>query len=171
MKLIIAGSRHINHREAVKAIRSAVVASGWQGEVTEIIHGGCVGVDLAADELCRDYYPIRVFPADWTLGRSAGPIRNRQMSEYGDKLIAIPRIGEANRGTNNMISCMRDLGKPVFVWEHPPLEPAYYDGQTQFEGRNFRCECGVNSLTRIWRQGQQASYRCNGCNEEYYGDS
>ena len=170
MKCIIAGSRHLNRREATVAIKNAVIASGWSGDITEIVHGGCYGVDLAAGDLCKDFYPIMVFPADWTLGKSAGPIRNRKMAEYADRLIAIPRKGEENRGTNNMIETMRSLGKPVFVWEYPAQEPAVYDGKTLVWARGFRCGCGASCLTRIWTQGPESLYRCTGCREEYIGD-
>ena len=170
MKTIIAGSRHLNRREAVVAIKNAVIGSGWSGDITEIVHGGCYGVDLAAGDLCKEFYPITVFQADWTLGKSAGPIRNRKMAEYADRLIAIPRKGEANRGTNNMIETMRSLGKLVFVLEYPEQEPAMYDGQTTVWARGFRCECGSSCLTRIWTQGLESLYRCTGCKEEYIGD-
>jgi len=53
------------------------------------------------------------FPADWdTHGRAAGPIRNKQMAEYGDALLLI-WDGES-RGSANMKSNMKKLGKPVY---------------------------------------------------------
>lgn len=112
MKVIIAGSRNIIDPLIVRA---AVDQSRWFFKITEIVHGGCRGVDEIADQQCRTVWPIKVFPADWSLGKKAGPIRNRAMAAYADALIAIPLPG--SRGTQNMIEEMQALGKPVYV--HP----------------------------------------------------
>lgn len=58
--------------------------------------------------------PIKEFPADWDKhGKAAGFIRNRQMAEYSDALIAF--WDGKSRGTKNMIEEMNRLEKPVRV--------------------------------------------------------
>lgn len=53
--------------------------------------------------------PIKNFPADWDkYGKAAGPIRNAQMAEYADYLIAF--WDGKSRGTKNMIETMINLG-------------------------------------------------------------
>ena len=110
MKTIIAGSRHITDSSVLIA---AIAASGF--EITEVVSGGARGVD-ALGERYADFagIPVALFPPDWKRhGRAAGPIRNRQMAEYGDALIAI--WDGKSRGTKNMIETARDLGLEVYV--------------------------------------------------------
>lgn len=58
--------------------------------------------------------PVKRFPADWDRhGRAAGPIRNCQMAQYADALIAI--WDGKSRGTKNMIDEMNKCGKPVLI--------------------------------------------------------
>lgn len=49
--------------------------------------------------------PFKLFPADWEkYGKAAGPIRNQQMAEYGNVLLAFDR---GTKGTKNMIETAR----------------------------------------------------------------
>ncbi len=51
-------------------------------EVT-IVSGGARGADMLAEQYAKERgYEMRVFPADWSLGKRAGMIRNRLMHEY-----------------------------------------------------------------------------------------
>lgn len=109
MKVVVAGTRTV--REGVLA---AMQSSPFWDQITEVVHGGARGVDQVAGAIASVRWPVRVFPADWAAhGRAAGPIRNRQMAEYADALIAV-WDGES-RGTASMIAEMRKLGKPVHV--------------------------------------------------------
>jgi len=98
MKVIIAGSRRINDYARVC---KAVIDSGF--EVTEVVSGRAKGVDTLGEQYAEEHnLPAKLFPADWgQYGRAAGPIRNGQMAEYADALIAIWN-GES-RGTENMV--------------------------------------------------------------------
>lgn len=96
MRVIIAGGRAFFDR---LAIAEAIDASGFT--ITELVCGGARGADLTAALIihARDL-PIRLFPADWdTFGKAAGAIRNRQMAQYADALIAMP----GGDGTADMI--------------------------------------------------------------------
>lgn len=77
---------------------------GPRGRITTIICGGAKGADTHAESWGALYpeVPVEVYPAEWSKhGRSAGPIRNRQMLEEGkpDLVIAFP----GDRGTAGMI--------------------------------------------------------------------
>ena len=102
MKVIIAGSRTISDRESVEA---AIKASGF--EITEVVCGMARGVDTEGFNWAKDNnIPVKEFHADWEkYGRAAGPIRNKQMAEYADALIAF--WDGKSRGTKHMI----DLAK------------------------------------------------------------
>lgn len=99
-------------------------------EDLEIISGGQQSVRYKEDGEMEQYgadylgelyanargIQLKKIPADWnTHGKSAGPIRNRQMAEYATHLIAFP--SENSKGTRNMISHALKQGLRVSVQE------------------------------------------------------
>lgn len=85
-------------------------------QITEVVCGGAKGADdLGRNHaICMDL-DLKMFPADWDkLGRRAGPLRNIQMGDYADQLLAL-WDGES-RGTKHMIEYMQKLNKPVYVY-------------------------------------------------------
>jgi len=114
MKVIIAGSRIIND---YKSVKSAVEKSSWFDKITEIVSGCARGVDqLAIHFAWINDIPVAKFPADWKkYGMGAGHIRNAEMAEYGDALIAI--IKDNSKGTANMIEVMKKKGKLVYIYK------------------------------------------------------
>lgn len=109
-KLIIAGSRDVVD---LNFVRDAYIASGFNA--MEIISGAAKGVDTLGEELAFELkIPIIRFPADWEKNKkAAGYIRNVEMSEYGDKLLAIRK--NKSKGTTHMIDIMKKANKPTFV--------------------------------------------------------
>jgi hypothetical protein len=110
MKVIVAGSRDIND---LGLVRRAMQDSGF--DITEVVSGKARGVDsLGETAAVLDRIPVKEFPADWAkYKRRAGPLRNIQMGDYAEALVAIRLNG--SRGTTHMIEYMRKLGKPVYV--------------------------------------------------------
>lgn len=110
MKTIIAGSRNITDPAIVEdAIRKSGI------DVTEVVSGACRGVDLIGEDwaVCHGL-PVQRFPAHWQAhGRAAGPIRNAQMAEYAEALIAV--WDGVSRGTKNMIREARKHGLKVYI--------------------------------------------------------
>lgn len=111
MKTIIAGSRDIIDFELVK---QAVTESGF--EITEVVSGGARGVDRLGERWgVENNVPIKQFIPDWDANpKTAGFIRNGEMAEYGEALIAVTN---GSRGTANMISQAEKKGLKVFVKE------------------------------------------------------
>jgi hypothetical protein len=111
MKVIIAGSRSITDYEVVKL---AVQQSGFQ--ITEVVSGGAHGVDALGERWAiENSIPVKQFLAAWAaLGKSAGPIRNSEMAEYADALIAV--YDGASKGTKDVISKMQRANKQVFIY-------------------------------------------------------
>lgn len=110
MKVIIAGSRTIN---SITLVEQAIEESGF--EITEVVSGKAEGVDKLGEFYAEknDLY-IKSFWADWhRYGKAAGPIRNRQMAEYADALIAI--WDGKSKGTLNIIKEANKKGLKVFV--------------------------------------------------------
>lgn len=113
MKVIIAGSRSIKYGWMVSL---AIKQARQQGiDPTEVVSGGAKGADTLGEQwAARHELPCRVMPAAWdNHGKSAGMIRNREMSEYADALIA---VWDGNsHGTEHIIDLMHKANKPVFV--------------------------------------------------------
>lgn len=113
MKVIIAGSRNIS---GSMWVQRAVSKAANQGIVpTEVVSGGARGVDLLGEAWAeRNGIPIKRFLADWEHeGKAAGPIRNVEMANYADALVAI--WDGQSRGTARMIKTARKMGLLVCI--------------------------------------------------------
>lgn len=110
MRTIIAGSRAIDNYQLL-----CVVIKTSNFEITEIISGGARGIDALAERYAKENkIPLKIFPANWNkYGKSAGPIRNTQMAENADALIAI--WDGKSPGTKNMIDVASRKHLQVFV--------------------------------------------------------
>ena len=110
MKTIIAGSRSFNDYELLFAILDNL---DWN--ITEIVSGGCYGADLLGERWATSQnIPIKRFIPDWNKhSRAAGPIRNKQMAEYAEALVAFWNI--ESKGTKNMIETARKLGLKIKI--------------------------------------------------------
>lgn len=111
MKVIIAGGRDFNDYEFLKQVCSKL--SELDSEI-EIVSGGAKGADALGERFANEMgYALKVFPADWSEGRKAGPIRNSQMANYADALIAF--WDGKSKGTKNMIDLATKRGLGVKV--------------------------------------------------------
>ena len=111
MKLIVAGSRHFDEDEVYAEIVKWRLKNIY---LTEIVSGGCRGVDKAGEGYA-DFYslPMKQFLAEWDKhGKAAGPIRNKQMAKYADGLLLI--WNGKSRGSASMKREMEQLKKPVY---------------------------------------------------------
>lgn len=81
------------------------------GPDDEIVSGDARGADtLGARYGHLNGIPVIHFPAQWdTYGKAAGFIRNEEMAEYGDFLVAF--WDGTSRGTAQMIQAMKRKGK------------------------------------------------------------
>jgi hypothetical protein len=115
MKLIIAGSRHINLNsdDLLNCIEELDIYE--LGDITEVVSGGASGIDASGEQLARDYCtPITRFIPKWEeFGKAAGPIRNRQMAEYADALLLI--WDGKSRGSYSILCEMNKLHKPIYT--------------------------------------------------------
>jgi len=109
MKTIIAGTRTITNYNLVE---KAVEDSGFA--VTEVVSGCARGVDTLGEEFAKKWrIPVKKFPADWSKhGKAAGYLRNKEMGDYAEALIAITT---GSPGTRNMIEYATKKGLKVFV--------------------------------------------------------
>jgi hypothetical protein len=118
MKIIIAGSRDICDYEIVKlAIQES------QFHITTIISGTAIGIDKLGEKYGIDNnIPIDKHPANWVkYGKRAGYLRNSEMAEVADGLIAI--WDGVSKGTNHMINIAKQKKLKVFVKIIQPTSP------------------------------------------------
>lgn len=107
MILVVAGSRHLDsYKELEQAIKDAPFLPRC---VTEVVSGGCRGVDKVAEQWAKNNNKdLVVFHPNWGKhGRAAGPIRNLRMLTYSwerDKSCFLLAIWDGkSRGTKNII--------------------------------------------------------------------
>ena len=100
-KVIIAGGRSFSNYNLLCEYVDFKLSNVTQ-EI-EIVSGGARGADSLGERYAKDRgYKLKIFPADWNkFGKRAGYLRNIQMAEYADALIAF--WDGKSRGTRNMI--------------------------------------------------------------------
>lgn len=110
MKVIIAGSRNIKDG---MLLLEAIDKSKF--EITEIVSGHAVGVDRMGELYAETHHiPTKIFIPDWSnYGKGAGFIRNEQMANYADALIAI--WDGKSSGTKHMIDIAKKNNLQVYV--------------------------------------------------------
>ena len=114
-RIVIAGCRnYTNYEEAEKYIDFCVSKLCKQHTLV-ILSGGYRGADALGEQYAIAHgYAIERYPADWaTLGKAAGPIRNRKMAEAADYIICF--WDEKSKGTKSMIDCARKAKKPIRI--------------------------------------------------------
>ena len=86
MKYIIAGGRDFNNRTIMFSILSKHINNMYD----TVISGDARGADALGTEWAMHFQiPVKHFPAQWDkYGKSAGFIRNAEMGDEADALIA-----------------------------------------------------------------------------------
>ena len=106
MKLAIVGSRKLKNIELGRYISE---------EVDELVSGGAVGVDTCAAEYAKNKgLKLREFlPQYERYGRAAPIVRNKEIVEYADKVLAF--WDGSSRGTLSVIKYAEKIGRSVKV--------------------------------------------------------
>lgn len=112
-KVIIAGSRGCEewNEDYFKKIDSILVNL----ENVVIISGTARGADKLGENYSkRRHLKLIKMPADWNkYGNSAGMVRNNDMADYGDYLIAF--WDGKSKGTSHMIKTAKEKGLKVRI--------------------------------------------------------
>lgn len=118
MRILVTGSRHWSDELAVMIILLSLPAS----RDYTLVHGAAPGLDtIAASAAAALGWKVEAFPADWSLGRSAGPRRNQEMVDAGaDLCLAFPF--DDSRGTIHCMGAAREEGMPVRVFRPPTCD-------------------------------------------------
>lgn len=114
-KVIVAGGRDFEDYDFLRDSIYKFFGDYIEQDRLEIVSGGAKGADSFATQFADIHWcAYKEFPADWdNYGKSAGAIRNAEMAEYADALIAF--WDGQSRGTANMIEQMQKRKKPYVV--------------------------------------------------------
>ena len=113
MKLCICGSRNLKEDFDLEYLHSIITAKFEN--VTEIVSGCAKGADTVGELYSAKYNLILTkFPARWSeFGRKAGILRNIEMSDYSNYILAL--WDGISRGTKHNILYSRNNNKQVEV--------------------------------------------------------
>ncbi len=105
MKIAIVGSRNVTVSDIGRYISN----------VEEIVSGGAVGVDCCAAEYAKENgIKLTVFLPQYDVyGRAAPIIRNKEIVDYSDKIIAF--WNGSSKGTLSVIKYAEKTGKPCEI--------------------------------------------------------
>jgi alkylated DNA repair dioxygenase AlkB len=138
----VSGTRRLPTRDMQAWVEAAIsvqltrLAKEHAPRTIGVLEGGAHGVDRAAANVAKaspGTWRHRCFPARWkTLGAAAGPMRNREMLQAADFLLALP--SPESRGTLDAMNQARKMRIPglvyalqtatlVAAWPEPKLVP------------------------------------------------
>ena len=114
-RVIIAGCRDFDDYALLKERCNDYLCEKMETHNVIIVSGHASGADALGERFAEEHgLQCEIHPADWgKYGRSAGPIRNAEMAEVSDALIAF--WDGLNPGTRSMIELARKKGLQVSV--------------------------------------------------------
>lgn len=114
-KVIIAGGRDFSDYDLLSE-----KCDYYLGKKTnvEVVSGGAKGADNLGERYAKERnIPVKLFLADWVkLGKRAGFVRNAEMAEYADALIAF--WDKSSKGTKHMIDTANEKELSVKVVQY-----------------------------------------------------
>jgi hypothetical protein len=123
MRLIVAGSRDVEDYELVSNTIHSFLAKENNGSLPDVVLSGTArGADRLGERWANDNgVSVKFYPADWgKYAKRAGYLRNQQMAENADALVAI--WDGQSRGTMHMIHIAEKMGLKVYVCTIPPRQ-------------------------------------------------
>lgn len=113
MKYIIAGGRDFHNVAVLARVMLQHIRN-----IDEVISGDAPGADYMGAQWAKNKgILVKHFPAQWDqYGKSAGFIRNAEMGDYADALIAF--WDGKSKGTAHMIKTMLRQNKPVWAYDY-----------------------------------------------------
>lgn len=114
MKILVCGSRFWTNREKIYQ-----VLKNYSGDIT-IVHGACRGADLLGAAVGRElHFKELAYPADWSMGRKAGPLRNQKMLDENPDIslaVVFHEDLENSLGTKDMLKRIKTKNIPFQIY-------------------------------------------------------
>lgn len=111
MRVIIAGSRSFSDYDFLREVCDKYLK---ELDCVEIVSGRANGADTLGERYAKEKgFQIKQFPANWDLGKKAGYLRNKEMAEYADGLIAFH--DGISKGTKHMIDLAKERNLKIRV--------------------------------------------------------
>lgn len=108
MRVLVCGDRNWSNKDLIEKELKILPSD------TVVIQGECKGADIIGKQIAKKLgYRVLSFPAEWEkYGRSAGPIRNKQMIVEGQPEFVLAFHNNINnsRGTKDMIRKAKQYG-------------------------------------------------------------
>ena len=113
MKLAIVGCRDYRNKEEFIFLMNTFFKNQ---DITKIVSGGASGTDLMAKNYAQERgIAYKEFPANWNqYGKAAGPIRNKEIVDYSDKVVAFWDM--QSRGTKSTIEIAKQQDKMLCIF-------------------------------------------------------
>lgn len=115
-RVLIAGSREFSDISLFSTYLNKYLAEHTLTDYSKIklVSGGARGVDTLAENFAKvNNIEIQIFKPDWSVGKFAGIVRNKEMSENCD--IALIFWDGKSKGTENMISLLNKKNIPTQI--------------------------------------------------------
>jgi hypothetical protein len=114
-KLIVAGGRDYVNYDHMSRVLFAMSDVEFADKEISIVSGMARGADVLGARFARtNHVKLYKMPANWGKhGNSAGFVRNKQMGDFADGLLAF--WDGQSRGTDHMITYMQSLSKLVHI--------------------------------------------------------
>ena len=116
IKITVGGCRDFTDSEYIFKCLDEYIKELRDEEII-IISGHCCGVDAIAEKYADEKgFKTMIFPAQWDkYGRAAGPVRNKQMVEASDAVIAF--WDGKSLGTKSLIDLAKKSDKNLTVFK------------------------------------------------------
>lgn len=114
-RVVLAGGRDFTDYDLLRTSCLSFLGNKLTSHQVIVVSGHAPGADSLGERFAQEHgLQIELHPADWAKhGRAAGPIRNKEMAECADALIAF--WDGKSKGTKNMIDLALRYGLDVSI--------------------------------------------------------
>ena len=157
MKIIICGGRHFNNFKALEIVMENILAEKHLDCCdVEIVSGHCEGADKLGERYAKENgCGLTIFKANWSrYGRSAGPIRNKEMIDYiktDESNLVVAFVSPNSVGTKNTIKLAKAANLEVYEIPYNINEESYelYEGINRSSEGDFLIDWENNNPSDI----------------------